>query len=43
MIQSHRYGDGNVEASQIGDISPPERGLVRKHTSLFIEDSSDEN
>jgi hypothetical protein len=43
MIQSHHYGDGNVEASQIGGISPPKRGRVRKHPSLFIEDSSDDS
>ena len=41
-ISNHRYGDGNVEVSQIGGISPPKRGLIRKHTSLFVEDSSDE-
>lgn len=41
-ISNHRYGDGNVEVSQICGISPPKRGLIRKHTSLFVEDSSDE-
>jgi hypothetical protein len=42
-IQTHCYGNGNVEASQIGDISPPKRGMTRKHTSLFIEGSSDDD
>lgn len=42
MIQNHHYGDDSVETSQLGDISPPKRGMIRKHTSLFVEDSSDE-
>jgi hypothetical protein len=42
-VQGHRCGDGDVEASQITDISPRKRALVRKHTSLFIRDSSDED
>lgn len=42
-VQGHHYGDGDVEASQIIDISPRKRGLIRKHTSLFIQDSSDED
>jgi hypothetical protein len=40
-IQTHRYSDGNVEAGEIGDILPPKRGMIRNHTSLFIEGSSD--
>lgn len=41
-FQSHLYGNADVETSQISDISPHKNGLVRKHTSLFIQDSSDE-
>lgn len=40
-VESHRYGDADVETSQISDISPHKHGLVRKHTSILIEDSSD--
>jgi hypothetical protein len=42
-VQSHRYGDGDVEASQITDISTHKHSHVRKHTSLFIQDSSDDD
>jgi hypothetical protein len=42
-IQIHRYSDGNVEATQICDISPSRRGMVRKHTSLFVDGSLDDD
>jgi hypothetical protein len=40
-VESHRYGDADVKTSQISDISPHKRGLVRKHTSVLVKDSSD--
>jgi hypothetical protein len=40
-VESHRYSNADVETSQISDISPHKHGLVRKHTSVLIEDSSD--
>jgi hypothetical protein len=42
-IQTYRYSDGNVEASQISDILLPKHSMVRKHTSLFIEGSLDDD
>lgn len=42
-VQKHRYADADIDTSQISDISPLKRGLVRKHTSVFITDSSDED
>lgn len=42
-VQSHRHGDGDVEASQITDISPHKHSHVRKHMPLFIQDSSDDD
>jgi hypothetical protein len=35
-VETHRYGDADVETSQISDISPHNHSLVRKHTSVFI-------
>jgi hypothetical protein len=40
-VESHRYGDTDIETSQISDILLHKRGLVRKHTSILVEDSSD--
>jgi hypothetical protein len=40
-VETYRYGDTNVKTSQISDISPHKHGLVRKHTSVLIEDSLD--
>jgi hypothetical protein len=41
-VGTHRYGDVDVEASQINDISPHKHGLIRNHMSVFVENSSDE-
>lgn len=35
-VETHRYGDADVETSQISDISPHKHSLVRKHTSVLI-------
>jgi hypothetical protein len=40
-VESHCYGDADVETSQISDISLHKHSLVRKHTSVLIKDSSD--
>ena len=42
-IETHRYANADIDTSQISDISPLKRDLVRKHTSIFIIDSSDED
>jgi hypothetical protein len=42
-VEKHRYANADIDTSQISDISPLKRGLVRKHTSVFITDSSDED
>jgi hypothetical protein len=43
QAETHRFGDSAVETSQISDISLQKHGLVRKHKSVFIEDSSDKD
>ena len=42
-VETHRCANADIDTSQISDISPLKRGLVRKHTSVFITDSSDED
>jgi hypothetical protein len=42
-VENHRYANANIDTSQTSDISPLKHGLVRKHTSVFVEDSSDED
>jgi hypothetical protein len=42
-VENHRYGDDSLVMSQTNDNSTHKQGLVRKHTSVFIEDSSDED
>jgi hypothetical protein len=42
-VKSHRYANTDINTSQISDISPLKQALVRKHTSVFITDSSDED
>jgi len=42
-VEKHRYANADIDTSQISDISPLKHGLVRKHTSVFITDSSDED
>jgi hypothetical protein len=37
------FGGGSVPTSQIIDTSPPKRPLRRKHTSLFVESSSEDD
>jgi hypothetical protein len=41
-VKTYRFGDTAVKTSQINDIASHKHSLVRKHTSVFIEDSSDE-
>jgi hypothetical protein len=40
-VKSHYYGNTNIKTSQISNILPYKHGLVRKHTSVLIEDSLD--
>jgi len=42
-VESHRYANADIDTSQIGDISPLKHGQIRKHTSVFITDSSDDD
>ena len=42
-VENHRYANVDIDTSQISDISPLKRALVRKHTSVFTTDSSDED
>jgi hypothetical protein len=42
-VETHRYANTDINTSQISDISPLKQALVRKHTSVFITDSSDED
>lgn len=42
-VEKHRYANADIDTSQISDISPIKRGMVRKHTSVFVTDSSDED
>jgi hypothetical protein len=42
-VGNHRYANADIDTSQISDISPLKHGLVRKHTSVFVTDSSDED
>ena len=42
-VEKHRYANADIDTSQISDISPIKRGMVRKHTSVFITDSSDDD
>lgn len=42
-VEKHRYDNADIDTSQISDISPLKHALVRKHTSVFIIDSSDED
>jgi hypothetical protein len=42
-VENHRYGDDSLVMSQTNDNPTHKQGLVRKHTSVFIEDSSDED
>ncbi|KAI1000004.1 hypothetical protein K3495_g8193 [Podosphaera aphanis] len=42
-VEKHHYANADIDTSQISDISPLKHGMVRKHTSVFITDSSDED
>lgn len=42
-VEKHRYANADIDTSQISDISPLKHGLVRKHTSVFITESSDDD
>lgn len=42
-VQKHRYANADIDTSQISDILLLKRSLVRKHTSLFITDLSDDD
>jgi len=42
-VETHRHANTDIETSQVSDISPLKRALVRKHTSVFITDSSDDD
>lgn len=42
-VDTHRCANTDIETSQVSDISPLKHALVRKHTSVFVTDSSDED
>ncbi|KAK1807589.1 hypothetical protein LTR12_018063 [Friedmanniomyces endolithicus] len=42
-IRVHHFGGSDVPTNQITNGSPHKHGLIREHSSLFIQDSSDEN
>jgi hypothetical protein len=42
-VGNHRYANADIDTSQISDILLLKHGLVRRYTSVFVEDSSDED
>jgi hypothetical protein len=42
-VENHRYANADIDTSQISDISPHKHGLLEKQTSIFVEDSLDDD
>lgn len=41
-VDTHQYGGESIDTSQVIDISPPKRRRIEGRSSLFIQDSSDD-